>query len=223
MDADTVAEARSHEALLNRFRREEIPVLVGTQMVAKGLDFENVTLVGVVDADLSLYVNHYRAAETTFSMLTQVVGRAGRGRYPGRAIIQTMTPRHTVLTLAARQDYDQFYELELSLRQLHGLPPFRDLYTVTFVSWMESRAVSGAARFRAMAEAEAAAQQVPLEVLGPSPAPVVKVNNAYRYRLSLYTAGTRPVRRLLASLLKTFLQDKANRGVSAYLDINSYE
>ena len=223
MDADTVAEARSHEALLNRFRREEIPVLVGTQMVAKGLDFENVTLVGVVDADLSLYVNHYRAAETTFSMLTQVVGRAGRGRYPGRAIIQTMTPRHTVLTLAARQDYDQFYELELSLRQLHGLPPFRDLYTVTFVSWMESRAVSGAARFRAMAEAEAAAQQIPLEVLGPSPAPVVKVNNAYRYRLSLYTAGTRPVRRLLASLLKTFLQDKANRGVSAYLDINSYE
>lgn len=223
MDADTVAAAHSHEALLDRFRREKIPILVGTQMVAKGLDFENVTLVGVVDADLSLYVSHYRAAETTFSMLTQVVGRAGRGRYPGRAIIQTMTPRHTVLTLAAQQDYDQFYQLELSIRQLHGLPPFRDLYTMTFVSWIEGRAVSGAARFRAMAEAEAAAQQVPLEILGPSPAPVVKVNNAYRYRLSLYTAGNRPVRRLLAALLKAFLQDKANRGVNAYLDINSYE
>ena len=223
MDADTVSATNTHEDILSRFEREKIPILVGTQMVTKGLNFENVTLVGVIDADLSLYVNHFRAAETTFSLLTQVVGRAGRGQYQGRALIQTMSPQHRVIELAARQDYDAFFSMELSLRQLQGLPPFRDLFTVTFLSRIEGWAVSGAARFRAMVLRQSPGWGTALTVLGPSPAPVVKVNNTFRYRLVLQTSGSRPLRRHLAAVLKAFLQDRANRGVTAYVDINSYE
>ena len=223
MDADTVSATNTHEDILSRFEREKIPILVGTQMVTKGLNFENVTLVGVIDADLSLYVNHFRAAETTFSLLTQVVGRAGRGQYQGRALIQTMSPQHRVIELASRQDYDAFFSMELSLRQLQGLPPFRDLFTVTFLSRIEGWAVSGAARFRAMVLRQSPGWGTALTVLGPSPAPVVKVNNTFRYRLVLQTSGSRPLRRHLAAVLKAFLQDRANRGVTAYVDINSYE
>lgn len=223
MDADTVSATNTHEDILSRFEREKIPILVGTQMVTKGLNFENVTLVGVIDADLSLYVNHFRAAETTFSLLTQVVGRAGRGQYRGRALIQTMSPQHRVIELAARQDYDAFFSMELSLRQLQGLPPFRDLFTVTFLSRIEGWAVSGAARFRALVLQQSPGWGMALTVLGPSPAPVVKVNNTFRYRLVLQTSGSRPLRRHLAAVLKAFLQDRANRGVTAYVDINSYE
>ncbi len=223
MDADTVSATNTHEDILSRFEREKIPILVGTQMVTKGLNFENVTLVGVIDADLSLYVNHFRAAETTFSLLTQVVGRAGRGQYQGRALIQTMSPQHRVIELAARQDYDAFFSMELSLRQLQGLPPFRDLFTVTFLSRIEGWAVGGAARFRAMVLQQSPGWGTALTVLGPSPAPVVKVNNTFRYRLVLQTSGSRPLRRHLAAVLKAFLQDRANRGVTAYVDINSYE
>ena len=223
MDADTVSATNTHEDILSRFEREKIPILVGTQMVTKGLNFENVTLVGVIDADLSLYVNHFRAAETTFSLLTQVVGRAGRGQYQGRALIQTMSPQHRVIELAARQDYDAFFSMALSLRQLQGLPPFRDLFTVTFLSRIEGWAVSGAARFRAMVLRQSPGWGTALTVLGPSPAPVVKVNNTFRYRLVLQTSGSRPLRRHLAAVLKAFLQDRANRGVTAYVDINSYE
>ena len=113
MDADTVSAVNTHEKILERFEKENIPVLVGTQMVAKGLNLPRVTLVGVLDGDLSLYNNSFRAGETTFNMLTQVVGRAGRGDLPGEAIIQTLVPEHKIITLAARQDYEGFYQLEL--------------------------------------------------------------------------------------------------------------
>ena len=131
MDADTVAASGGHEAMLRRFRDEQIPILLGTQMVAKGLDFPSVTLVGVLDADMSLYVDNFRAAETTFSLITQVVGRSGRGADSGCAMIQTMTPEHPVLQLAARQDYDAFYDMELQMRKLRSCPPFSDLFTIT--------------------------------------------------------------------------------------------
>ena len=122
MDADTVSASNPHEAILSRFQQEKIPVLIGTQMVTKGLNFPNVTLVGVLDGDSSLYTDDYRAAETTFSKITQVVGRAGRGETAGRAVIQTMTPENQVLLQAACQDYDAFYETETSAAQIAGLP-----------------------------------------------------------------------------------------------------
>ena len=109
MDTDCISAAHPHEEILERFRKRNVPILVGTQMVAKGLDFENVTLVGVVAPDLSLYVDDIRAGERTFSLLTQVVGRAGRGEKQGRAVIQTFTPDNDVIRFAAKQDYDNFY------------------------------------------------------------------------------------------------------------------
>lgn len=226
MDSDTVSAVNSHEKLLSAFERDKIPILIGTQMVAKGLNFENVTLVGVLDADLSLYVDNYRAAETTFSMLTQVIGRAGRGAACGRALIQTMTPDNAVIRLAAAQDYDRFYEMEIVLRKLRGCPPFADLMTVTFAGPFEDRVAAGACRFRdaltASLQAEAY-RSLRMRILGPAPAAVAKVNNLYRYRLTVCCANSRPVRQLLAYHLREFLKEKRSRGVTAFADVNSFD
>lgn len=222
MDADTVSVANTHEQILARFRKENLPVLLGTQMVAKGLDLENVTLVGALDADLSLYVDSYRAAETTFNMLTQVVGRAGRGNRPGRAMIQTMTPDHAVITLAAKQDYDGFYDLELPLRQAKGCPPFLNLYTITFTGQEEGRVMKCAAAFRD----SLSAALVPwggAQVFGPAPAAVAKINYQFRYRLTLRSAGGKALRQQLGALLRDFARNRANRGVTAYIDVNAYD
>lgn len=226
MDADTISASNSHEAILERFRRENIPVLIGTQMVTKGLNFEQVVLVGVVDADMSLYLNHYRAAETTFSMLTQVIGRSGRGQHAGKAIIQTMTPEHSVIQLAAQQDYDRFYELELTMRQLQGCPPFTDLFTITFAGPMESNVSASAFWCKAQLETRLAAPEyagLQLQLLGPSPAAVAKVNNTFRYRMTLRCENSRTIRLLLSQLLKDFAKERKNKGVFAFADINSYE
>ena len=223
MDADTVSAVNTHEKILERFKKENLPVLLGTQMVAKGLNLENVTLVGVLDADLSLYVDSYRAAETTFNMLTQVVGRAGRGSRPGRAMIQTMTPEHRVITLAAMQDYAGFYEMELPLRQAKGCPPFQDLYTLTFSGPEEQQVLRCAVAFRDALLGALGAGGMAAQVLGPAPAAVAKVNYHYRYRLTLRGAGGRPLRQLLSGLLQQFAREKTNRGVSAFADINGYD
>ena len=226
MDADTISAAHNHETILQTFQNDRIPILLGTQMVAKGLNFENVTLVGVLDADSSLYSGSYRASETTFSLISQVVGRSGRGSSKGRAIIQTMNPEHTVLQLAARQDYLQFYELELPLRQLQNSPPFCDLFTLSFVGPFEDRTVQAAYRFRQMLEYQlhqpdyAALHPV---ILGPAPAPIVKINNTYRYQLTLHCVNLAAIRDLLSSLLRSFAGMKEHRGVSAFADINAYE
>jgi len=226
MDADTVSAANTHEMILDRFQQEHTPVLIGTQMVAKGLNLPDVTLVGVLDADLSLYNDSYRAAETTFNMLTQVVGRAGRGDTAGRAIIQTMVPYHKVITLAANQDYDRFYELEIDMRRIQGCPPFGDLAVVTFTGQDEASVLRGAAVFRdslnaCLKQTEYAGQIC--RILGPAPCPVPKINYHYRYRLTLRCRMTKPLRRLLAHLLRQFSMDKANRGVSAFIDVNGFD
>ena len=224
MDADTITATNPHEKLLRRFEQERVPILLGTQMVTKGLNFENVTLVGVLDADLSLYVDNYRAAENTFSMLAQVIGRAGRGRFGGRAVIQTMTPDNAVLQLAARQDYDSFYAMELPQRQLRMCPPFLDVLTVQFSGLDETAVREGALRFRqALERALMEAPPEPMQLLGPAPAPVMRVNLRFRYRLTLLRKNTRPLRQLLEGLLAAFLSDRANRGVTAFIDVNPYE
>ena len=226
MDADTVTASNNHERILHRFKEERIPILVGTQMVTKGLNFENVTLVGIVDADLSLYVNHFRAAETTFSVLTQVIGRAGRGAYAGRAMIQTMTPEHSVIQLAARQDYDLFFEQEITLRQLHHFPPFGDLITVLFLGLFEHDTLQAAVSFRRQLEATAYANGMPndlIQILGPSPAAVAKINNSYRFKLTLQCENSKFIRLLLAQRIKEFSKDKKNKGINVVADIHSYE
>ena len=226
MDADTVSAANPHEVILERFRSGEEQILLGTQMVAKGLDLPNVTLVGALDADLSLYSGSFRAAETTFNMLTQVVGRAGRGEHAGRALIQTLTPGNTVIQLAAKQDYDGFYDLEIGLRRVQNLPPFGDQAIVAFQGEEESQVLLGARKFRDSLLELAHNPQWGLgrfTCLGPAPSPVPKVNYHYRYRLTILGNMTKELRSALSYLLRSFGKDSKMRGVSAFLDINGFE
>ena len=221
MDADTVGEG--HEKLLREFQRRRIPILLGTQMVAKGLDFAGVTLVGVLAADLSLYVDHYRAAERTFSLLTQVVGRAGRGEKEGRAVIQTYTPRNDVILAAAEQDYDRFYDDEIRLRRLRRDPPFADHFTLT-VTGPEEEPVRRACAQLCAALRQALSQEpyraMEPEVLGPAPAPVVKLNNRYRYRITVVGQNEKPLRQLLAAYMKAFARRPEHRNMAVHTDCN---
>ena len=226
MDADTVSAAHSHEALLEKFRRQRVPILVGTQMVAKGLDFENVTLVGAVSADQLLYTGDIYASERAFSLLTQVVGRAGRGEKAGRAVVQTFTPDNDVIRFAARQDYDSFYEQEIRLREARGLPPWTDLFVLSASGLEETAVLRALLRLR---DALGAALNqppyagTPWRLLGPAPAAVVKVNDRYRYRLILNTENTKVMRLLTAHLLRRAQADRQNRGVALFADLNPLE
>ena len=223
MDADTITATRSHEVLLDRFRRKKVPILLGTQMVAKGLDFPNVTLVGVVDGDLSLYADNYRAAERTFSLLTQVVGRAGRGDKPGRAIIQTWTPDNDILNLAARQDYDTFYTGEREMRRLLRFPPFLNLFRITISGPEETQVLRACAVVRRSLDPWIKPRQhgpEGPEVLGPAPAPILKINNRYRYRVLVKCRNDKEIRAILAQILRAAQQDRANKGLSILIDVD---
>lgn len=226
MDADTVTASNTHEDILQKFQQEQIPVLLGTQMVAKGLNLPDVTLVGVLDGDLSLYSGSYRAAETTFNMLTQVIGRAGRGACSGQAVVQTLVPDHPVLNLAARQDYDGFYQLEIGLRKMLNNPPFGDVAEIIFTGQEEVQVLRSSTKFRdsllsCLKQPDYASEQC--TVLGPAPCPVPKINYNFRYRLTLRCHMSRQLRLLLAHLLRQFGKDGANRGVSAFIDVNGYD
>ena len=226
MDADTVSAVNTHEKILERFQKEKIPVLLGTQMVAKGLNLPDVTLVGVLDADLSLYTGGYRAGETTFNMLTQVVGRAGRGDSEGRAMIQTLVPEHKVINLAAKQDYEGFYELEIQLRRVQNAPPFGDIAAVIFTGQEETAVLRAAAKFRDSLIAclgQAPYKEETCTILGPAPCVVPKINYNFRYQLTLRCKMTRSLRLLLAHLLRQCSQDKLNRGISAFIDVNGFD
>lgn len=226
MDADTISASHNHETVLKQFEKEKVPVLLGTQMVTKGLDFENVTLVGVIDADQMLYSGSYRASENTFSMIAQVIGRSGRGADAGRAIIQTMTPENNVLQLAAEQAYDEFYDLESAVRQMQHCPPFGDLFQISFVGPFEDRTCQSAMRFRQRLKEVLTGNQTEVgeyRILGPAPAVVFKVNNTYRYRLILGCRNRKPIRLMLAQLLREFSKEKQNRGVTAFVDVNPYD
>jgi len=222
MDTDTVSAAHPHEEVLDRFRKKKVPILVGTQMVAKGLDFENVTLVGVIAPDLSLYVDDFRAAERTFSLLTQVVGRAGRGTRQGRAVIQTYTPDNDVIRFASCQDYDRFYRQEIELRRLRQYPPFSDEILLTASGTEEGAVLRCCVRLRHGLEQAFAQRPGEWTILGPAPASVAKVNNRFRYRLTLSGRADRETRRLIAHFIRAAHQDKDNRGVSVYADVNPY-
>lgn len=226
MDTDTVSAVNTHEKILTAFQEEGSHVLLGTQMVAKGLNLPNVTLVGVLDADTGLYAGHFRAAETTFNMLTQVVGRAGRGDAEGTAMIQTMNPEHKVITLAAKQDYDGFYDLEIGMRRVQSAPPFGDLAAVVFTGQEEARVLHGAAKFKMSLHSllkDVRYVDEQCNILGPAPCAVPKINYHFRYRLTLRCRMTKQLRQLLAHLLRQFSQDRENRGVTAYIDVNGLE
>lgn len=222
MDTDSVAPVGSHEQLFERFRKENIPIMVGTQMVTKGLNFENVTLVGVISADQSLYAGDYRAGERTFSLITQVVGRSGRGSKPGRAIIQTFTPENETIIQAAKQDYDDFYASEIELRRLHNTPPFTKLFAVT-ASGLDEAHVVGTCRYVCSFFDVVLKNRNDCIVLGPTPLPVVRVNNRYRYRVNLCCASEKEIRGLISQIVTECSTDKRFKGVSVYADSDPSE
>ena len=223
MDTDTVSAAGSHQKILERFANKKVPILLGTQMVAKGLDFSSVTLVGVIAADLSLYMDDFRASERTFSLLTQVVGRAGRGALEGRAVIQTYTPQNEVIQCAARQDYDAFYTSEIQLRKLRNCPPFCDLFVLSFAGRNEQKVIEACTFVkRGLQKTITQKEWIPyhLDVMGPAPAHLVKRNDQYRYQITVACVNREPVRRLFAGVYRTFQSDQRWRNVSLSIEIN---
>lgn len=217
MDTDSVAPAGSHEVLFDRFKNEKIPIMVGTKMVAKGLNFENVTLVGVISADQSLYAADYRAGERTFSLITQVIGRSGRGEKAGRAVIQTYTPENETILQSARQDYQDFYSTDIILRRIQNCPPYADLFAVTVSGQIEDRVVRCAKYIRGWLET-ALKNRPNAVVLGPVPLAVVKVNNRYRYRINISCKADAELRAYISQVVTECSQDKRFRGLSVYAD-----
>lgn len=222
MDVDTTRRKGAHRAILEAFRAGRTDILVGTQMIAKGLDFPNVTLSAVIDADMSLYTGDFRASERTFSLITQVIGRSGRAEKPGYAIIQTASPDNEVIRAAARQDYWAFYASEILLRQQLQQPPFTRFSRMSFCSPLDADARSGAARMYALLRAylDHAFSDLDLTLLGPAQAPVHKINNQFYYTIYLKYQDSRRQRQLLSGVLLQFRQDRQNRNVKVYYDLN---
>ena len=222
MDQDTTAAKDAHEKLLAKFARHEYDIMVGTQMVAKGLDFEDVTLVGVLGIDSLLFAQGFRAYETVFSLVTQVVGRSGRAKDPGFAIIQTTDPDNPVLNLAAAQDYDAFFEQEIAYRKLGLYPPFCGLCVVGFAGPKESEVAGASARFAALLGRQAAKQpDLPLRVLGPTPGSIEKINDSYRYKLTVKCRNDRRFRDLIRETLTLYEQEKLPGKATVVVDLHS--
>ena len=222
MDQDSTAAKDAHEKLLAKFADHEYDIMVGTQMVAKGLDFEDVTLVGVLGIDSLLFAQGFRAYENVFSLITQVVGRSGRAKDPGFAIIQTTDPDNPVLNLAAAQDYDAFFEQEIAYRKLGLYPPFCGLCVIGFAGAKEIETARAAARFAALLGQQAAKQpELPLRVLGPTPSSIEKINDTYRYKLTIKCRNDRRFRDLVRSALELYEQEKLPSKATVAVDLHS--
>ena len=219
MDADTTSGKQAYDTILGDFREHKSDVLLGTQMVTKGHDFPLVTLVGVLLADTSLYIGDFRAAEQTFSLLTQVIGRAGRSSAGGKAVIQTMSPNNDVIKLACRQDYDSFYEREIKLRKSLSFPPFCDIVQLTLSSENEEKLIECSERLsrEAVALAEKEYKNQPMMIFGPFEAQTYKVSGKYRMRMVVKCRLTKDTREYFSRLLCMFA---AEREVTLSLDFN---
>jgi primosomal protein N' (replication factor Y) len=218
LDADSTISRDSYATYLNAFAKGEYDILLGTQMVAKGLDFPNVTLVGVLSADSALYSEDFRSFEKTFSLLTQVVGRAGRGDSSGKAIIQTVNPDNSIIELAKNQDYDGFYEKEILTRKVLTYPPYCDLAVVSVQSAFREEAENTInnifVKMREMINNEFS--DVKVIILGPAPSSVVKLHNRYRYRMIIKCKNNKRFRQMI----KEATNIKLVKDVSLGVDIN---
>ncbi|MBP0960253.1 MAG: primosomal protein N' [Oscillospiraceae bacterium] len=222
MDTDTTYSRYSYETKFKEFSEGKYDIMIGTQMIAKGLDFPNVTLVGVISVDKALFSGDFRGYERTFSLITQVVGRSGRGEKHGRAILQTFVPDHYVLNLAADQDYEGFYKQEISVRKALIYPPFCDICVVGFSSLIEKDAENATKIF-----ADEMARQLseitpdfPMRVLGPSKAILGRINGKYRYKLIIKTKNTKCFREYISKVYSRMFEYKNFSNVSIYVDIN---
>lgn len=222
MDADTTMSRYAYEEKFSAFARGEYDIMAGTQMIGKGLNFPNVTLVGVLSVDKALFAGDFRSYERTFSLITQVVGRGGRGEKKGRAILQTFMPEHYVLRLAADQDYESFYREEITLRRTLVFPPICDICVIGFVGASEEL-TAAAAGYAAQCINELVRQtgfNKPLRVLGPMPFSYGKIGGKYRYRIILKCKNTREYRDLVREILKAVYAQKEFTKIHVYADMN---
>ena len=222
MDTDSTSGRNSHEKLLESFAKGEYDIMIGTQMVAKGLNFPNVTLVGVVSVDQQLYNDDFRSLEKTFSLLTQVVGRAGRGELKGKAIIQTLTPENEIIRLAAKQDYDAFFDTEIRLRKALVYPPYCDLCVVGFTGEDETVVKAAAQNVLLLLKkhTEGKYKNEKIIVLGPMPARVSKISGKYRHRLIIKCRSTSAFRQMISEILVETGSDSRFGSVTVFADIN---
>jgi len=222
MDTDVTMSRLAYEDKFSRFAKGEYDIMIGTQMVAKGLDFPNVTLVGVLSADQSLYGGDFRSFETTFSLLTQVVGRAGRRDTPGKAIIQTFTPENFVIALASQQDYESFFEIEIATRKMMKYPPYTDLCLFGFSGKDDDEVRQAAFRFISMLKNAVTNEfkGLPVIALDPTPATVAKVAGKFRYKIIIKTKNNSLFRKMVERLITEFSRSSENKSVSIYVDIN---
>ncbi len=225
MDADTTSAKFSHQRIFDAFSNGDYDILIGTQMVAKGLDFPNVELVGVVNADNSLYDENYTANERSFDLITQVVGRSGRRNASGKAVIQTINPNNEIIEFASRQDYKAFYDSEINLRKLLTYPPFCDIYSVSFTSEDENKSALCAKEFFDIFVElnKTEYKNEKFIVLGPSPAKISKISNNYRHRLAIKCKNSKSVRRMLNDILQKIAKMKEYKEVTVGIDLNPYD
>ncbi|MBO5879441.1 MAG: primosomal protein N', partial [Clostridia bacterium] len=219
MDADTTGGKLAYDRMIDDFRAGNADILLGTQMVAKGHDFPRVTLAGVVLADSSLYVSDFRASERTFSLLTQVIGRAGRASENGIAVIQTYSPQNEIIRLACKQDYEEFYNGEIAIRKELSYPPFCDIVQLTLVGEDEKEVLCGARELseRIISKLSGDFSRVPATVFGPFEATVYKLNEKYRMRMVVKCRLNRESRALFHALRTEFA---VNRKLTLAVDLN---
>jgi primosomal protein N' (replication factor Y) len=206
LDRDTAAGKRDHERILAGFRDGDFDILVGTQMIAKGHDIPNVTLVGVVSADIGLGLPDFRAAERTFQLLTQAAGRAGRGETPGIVLIQTINPDHYAIRCAVTQDYEAFYAKEIEFRRLMSYPPFTALANIVIRGTHEEEALHRSAELGRLLDPAPEG----IKVLGPAAAAVARIKNEYRYQLLLKATGRKRLNEVLRELRRFATAQKWN-------------
>ncbi len=216
MDNDSTREKFSHHKILDKFKNDNIDIMVGTQMITKGLDFPNVTLVGVLAADQMLYVDDYRASEKTFQLITQVCGRAGRGEKPGRAIIQTFCPENWVIGCAKEQDYKEFYKREISFRNKLQYPPFCDVVTIVVSGQKASEVKEKITEITAGIISDFENEEIYSHIIGPSPAPIPKINNRYRWRILVKCISSEKVRKIM----RKYIKNDTKKDLLITLDIN---
>ena len=222
MDTDTTMSRSAYEEKFKAFANGEYGILIGTQMVAKGLDFPKVGLVGVLSADQSLYSGDYRSYESTFALLTQVIGRAGRRSEQGLAVIQTYTPENEVIAYAAAQDYPDYYSLEDHSRLSMHYPPYADLFMFGFVGMQEQKVRQTANRMMQLLREAAVGEyaDMPIIALDATPASVLRVSGKYRYKMLIKGRNTKRMRDMIRKLLQTINKEPMARGVNVYVDIN---
>ncbi len=221
MDIDTTKKKSSHSDILNQFKEEKIDILIGTQMVAKGLDFSSVTLVGVLAADMGLNSNDFRSGERSFDLITQVCGRAGRGNIPGRAIVQTYIPENSIINRAKNQDYTSFYNDEIKMRKALNYPPFCDIISLLFTSTSNGAVTTYSRRVRTYLEGAFRINRiVDVDILGPTASDLSRINNKYRYRILIKCHMNDNIKMIINNLIMIHSRKKENKWISMNVDYN---